>query len=457
MADNEDYKPLGVNLSTVGRFGAGGALTGASVASALTFVKLIRDMNEAKKERTAVDEHTLTLTLPPKEARIKEDKDVKVKIDKSKATEKPATTPKQIRSTDGKYNIKTANWQTMASSLLAMGAGGGLGFALVNKAYEHKKERQLQLQLSGAKQEYLDKLVGPGAKVASAPGDASFSYMDYPMGLGALALLLGGGSTAWLTKKILDEYNREPKSDYRPVRQPKIQRIVFKTDGEEPVKTAGFDKDDTECLDAALAVYLDLCSGSPDVLGHEKCAAAMIPLKVTPADLYKMAADDYEQLMGFLHNNPELRTVLKRLAMDRHPVLKYLKPAVNLPVIRGMGDDQLYDGVRRAVGPQHEIFDNVKAETRGNMKTADIASTLGGLMAGSVGASAANLAFENKRKPSGKLQRPEATPAENQADIQRMVDGISLKAEDPQAAAFAETNKDKIKKVLRILAEEGRI
>jgi hypothetical protein len=457
MADN-DNKPLGINLSTVGRFGAGGALTGAGLASALTFVKMLRDLSEEQKARHAIDEHTLTLTLPAKEsaAKKKDEKDPKVKMDKSKAVEKPATTPKQIRSTDGKYNIKTANWQTMASSLLAMGAGGGLGFALVNKVYEHKKQRELERKLEGAKHEYMDMLAGPSTKLASEKGESTFSYMDYPLGLGALALLLGGGSTAWLTKKILDEYNKEPESQYKPVRQPKIQRIVFNTEGEQPAKVASAEPDTL----AALCIYLDICSGSPDILGHEKCAEVMEQLGTTPEEMYKMAVSDYEKLQAYLHNNPEFRTVLKRLAMDRHPILKYLKGAVDWPIVGKHGDDKLYDTVRRAVGPEHEMFDAVKNEaaaTRAMPKRAGVPDVIGGMLAGSAGATGAQLAFENKRKSKQEPAVQHQSPEEREAEIQDMVDHIDLKAEDRPAAEFAENNKDKIKGVLLMLAEEGKI
>ena len=513
MPDKEEFRPFNMNLSTVGRFGGAGLLGGSSAAAALVLIKMLKDMNDDHKKNDETDDNTIVLTLPAKKAeddcscgadlaqvqgavvppghdikpvksKVKaenrsmvKDKKPKVRKEHEHVQHKAATTPTQIRSHNGVYSVKTANWQTLAASLAALGLGGGMGFSLVNKIYEKRREKELEGQLSAAKQEYLDTISKTGSVKAAglfggtAKGDPSFSMLDYPFGIGALALLLGGGSTAWLTKRILDQYNKDPESKYKPQSQPRIDRIVFRTEGggsggavtdgegfESLVdKTAAYDDGSRESMEAMLGVYLDICSGSSDIVGDVKCAAVMEPLGLTPSGMYKMADEDYDRLMMYFKMNPELRSTMKRLTMEKHPLLKYLKWGVNLPLIRQFTDQKLYENLERQYGPNQDLWAAVRNGQDVPIKTAmSMPGLAGGMMAGGAGATLAELAMGDRNE---RIQEPDAVESddERKARVEDMVRKIDVGAADPEAAKFVQENSDKLRNILLLLAEEGRI
>lgn len=424
-----------INLPTVGRYAAGGAIGGAGVAAALNLVQMLREASEERKKKTdpmQTDEGTIVLTIPKKRAaaqdysekgvegedagasketkdktekmpkdapkpkkesmqeqeveegktkkgedysemgvdalndnqddpaptgnkktqdRTEEHRKVKTKVKKTELVSRDfpiKQTSKQPRHYDGRYGTKCANWQTLAASVLAMGGGGAAGYALIDKLYELKRMKKKEQELNTAKSEYLDKLQLGGTKAASDPNTSTFGKLDYPLGMAALALLLGSGTTAFLTKRVLDEYNKEPeiKAD------PKVKRIVFKSAEDKTEDIT--DEKTAETVSAMLGIYMDICSGSPDVVGDEKCAEYLEKINLTPGDIYKMAAyqDDYYSLLSTLDQNPEFRKLLQRMSMEKHPILKYMKWSVGLPGIRDIADKKLYKAVESQFGPQ---------------------------------------------------------------------------------------------------------
>lgn len=507
MADNEEhFRPFNVNLSTVGRFGGAGVLGGSSAAAALVLVKMLKDLSEERRlltEPTEEEKNTITLTLPkraeadcscgadvaapmaemlhPKQSKPahtdrSEDKKrinqkVKVKADHPRHGTKAMTTPSQIRSTDGKYNVKTANWQTLAASLLALGAGGTLGYTLVNKVYDMKKKRELQAKVDAAKQEYMDQLEGAtkhaGLLGGGREGDPSFSLLDYPGGLAAVALLLGGGSTAWVTKKILDEYNKDPENKYKPLHTPHIDRIVFKTEGtgqlpsmeraEEENKNASAQ----DTMEAALGIYLDIMSGKADVLGDIKCAEAFTALGITPGQMYKMASEEYDQLLMTLKTNPQLASLVKKLVMEKHPILKYFKWTSDLPGVKQYGDAKMYGALDRSFGPTSDIWDSARKGTLeqkyGSVKNSSVPMMIGNATAGTTGGLLAALAFEKSKEPGQPVEVPQETAEEQHAKVEQIVKNIQLGAKDPKALAFVQQNSEKIRNILLLLAQEGKI
>lgn len=516
MADDKDFRPFGVNLSTAGRFGGAGILGGSSAAAALVLVKLLKDLSDERKALTEVPEeekNTIMLTLPkraqaveplehelaaavaptkprktPNSDRSEDNKrtnqSVKVRADHPRQGTKAMTTPKQIRSTDGKYNVKTANWQTLATSLLALGAGGSLGYNLVNKVYDIKRQRELEGKLTSAKQEYLD-MLGSTSKMGAVKaaglfggtrkGDPSFSWMDYPGGLAAVALLLGGGSTAWLTKKLLDEYNKDPENKFKPTPAPHIDRIVFRSadaddaQAELPsMRIASGEKDASaqDVMEASLGIYLDLMSGKADILGDVKCGAELIAAGTDPEGMYKMASEDYDRLVMYLKENPGLRSTVKRLAMEKHPILKYFKWTTDLPLIKAYGDSKLYGKLDRNFGPTSDVWGSIrKGETpemmeskNGSVKAGSIPGLLGGTIAGTGGSIAAQMAFDKSRRREPLEAAPAAlTPEEQKAKVEQIVQNIQLGAKDPKALAYVQQNGEKIRNILLILAQEGKI
>lgn len=255
-------------------------------------------------------------------------------------------------------SVKQANWQTFAAAMLAAGGGGTAGYALVNRIFARKREKELEKELLGAKQEYLDMLSKNGAALEKTAADRhegsrTFGFLDYPIGMAALLYMLGAGGTAWLTKRILDHYSTQGATPDENA-APDIKRIMFSTE-----KTASDDSEARDVMEAAVGVYLDLCSGRADIIGDMACKQAML---IEPSELYKMASEDYDKLVMYLKSNPQLRSTIKRLAMEKHPLLKHLKMMANWPLIGGMGDKKLFDELRRRFGPESEIFDKVRAE-----------------------------------------------------------------------------------------------
>lgn len=494
MADQEEFRPFGVNLSTAGRFAGAGVLGGASAGAALVLVKMLRDLSkehQALSEPSEEERNTITLTLPKRASSDKSednsrlDEKVKRKPAMSKSGTKAATTPSQIRNYNGEYSVKTANWQTLAASLMALGAGGSLGFNLVNKVYDIKKKRELDSQLGTAKQEYMDMLSNTvkdgdvkAAGIFSSDGrrgGSSFSLMDYPMGLGVLALLMGSGSTAWLTKKVLDEYNKDPENKYKPQQGAHIDRIVFQSEdgGKLPSMQRAEDqavqvKDASaqDCMEASLAVYLDLMSGKADVLGDIKTAAALITTGHMPEDLYKMASEDYDKLVMFFKQNPELRSVVKKVVMEKHPMLRHFKWMSDMPMVSSYGDKKLYEKLDQGYGPDSNIFDALKARTpavqlgdkMAAVKSAGLPGVLGSA-SGTTGGMMAGMALDRVLTKEPQAAEPEVklSPEDQQAKVDAIVKNIQLGAKDPRALAFVQQNSEKIRNILLILAQEGKI
>ena len=489
----DDFKPLGINLATTGRFAGAGLMGGSSAAAALLFVKMLKDMSDYKARREqagADDDNTLTLTLPKRAgadcsagadmattgAECPPAKDVKKKkhatdehgvpkklhTEQTRSKETAATTPGQIRTMHtGQYSdgvTKRANWQTLAASLLALGGGGTLGFALVNKVYDKRREKELEGELTTAKQEYLNQL-GSASGVKEAQ-DKSFSTMDYPLGLAALMFLMGTGGTAWMTKKFLDEYNKTPANTFKPVQRPHVDRILFQTEGAAngESKQASAPDDSRECFDAALGVYLDMCSGSADVLGDPKCASVMA--KADMEEMYKMANEDFDNLMMFLRTNPELAKTVRNVSMDQHPILKYFKWAAGLPGLNRFADMKVREGLNANFGPEAQIMNQVK-------RSAMLPIMLGNTVAGSAGGLAASM-LNTAKAESDKSQQDQdqavaqaepsqETKEERDARINAMIANIQVGAGDPDAAEFVQENGDKLRNILIMLAEEGKI
>lgn len=471
---NNSELPLNIDPQTVSRFGIGGVLAGGSAASALALLHMIRQMNAKRREReesSSTGPGTIVLTLPNKSAADKtlaEGIDSKkspkatsdgngkdrsehtIKNVKNMATagkkvskDKPVcrtvgSNGKQLRYTDGQFGLKTANWPTLTASLLAAGGGGALGYHLVNKLYEVKRLKAQEKELEQAREEYLDMLGKQSSspfndqfsageeKVANREGKRSFRAVDYPLGLMALATILGAGGTAYLTKKVLDQYNPDEKLEAPP----SVSKVVFRT---APSKQASADDPEARSLfEASLGVYLDVCSGEGRVLGTDKIASAAKEAGTSVAQLYKQAGESYDSLIATLEHNPELRTLIQRSAMEQHPVAKYFKWSAKLPIIRGMLDKRLYQGVENSIlGPKQASV---------------LAPDLSSIVSSFYGSELAERAGPKE----------EVNPSEEEEDADKL-ERMQLVADDPNAAAFLEKNKKVIAQVLEQLAARNRV
>jgi len=346
----------------------------------------------------------------------------------------------QLRHPDGKYGMKTqtkkGNWQTLTASMLAGGAGGALGYRLVDKIYEIKRVKDKEHQLRTAKKEYLDQLQGSGAIKDAAEGHRTFNTLDYPLGLGMLALLLGGGATAYLTKKVLDQqFNGDAAGAPKP---PQLRKIVFRAGGEAQKAASAEDSELAHDLfKAALPIYLDICSGEPGVLGDEKVAACLDKCDLEPQDLYKMAASDYNRLLATLEGNPELRRTMQRAAMERHPLLRYFQWAVGLPGLSHIADRKLYENVAHSLGPVPTIKQSFGPD-------------IGQIMSSFYGS-------ELAERAGGKKEEVEEEEKEDPDRAGKLLSQLQIVGEGPDATQFIDNNQDVIKKLLAQLANTGRI
>lgn len=494
-----DELPFNIDPNTVTRFGVGGALTGAGIASALSLAHLIRQARKNRNRELSqeTDENTIVLTLP-KRAFAPGDEEEGVQYDKMPVAEEDAngtdrsentvenpkgmaTSPKagkkqtkgkkvkadyprlctmesrknQLRYTDGRFGMKTANWPTLTASLLAAGGGGVLGYQLVNKIYQARRIKAREKELETAREEYLDMLKGASPlsdlfmlgeeKQAQSERKNTFSTVDYPMGLFALASLLGAGGTAYLTKKILDQYN----PDMETPEDPKLQRIVFRTEGADKV-ASDEGRVVQASFEASLGVYLDIVEGEQRVLADADVVKAAADADVTTAELYKLAGSDYERLMATLEANPDLRNLMQRATMEHHPILKYFKWSAKLPGIRGMLDKKLYQNVHDSVTLQPH-----PAELEMQKKTAAIlpAPDISAIMSSFYGSELAEKTKTKADREKGK----ETAEAEQAANPDNKLKGMQLVADDEDALAFIQANKDQIIAALQSMSGSGQL
>ena len=473
---------MNINMPTVARYGLGGLGLGAGTAATLSLIHMLKNLNDKRNKDEETDDNTIVLTLPkrasdlseagigsqtvtaktkgndPRQIGVKDTSTMttegsKVKSDKS-VTKSMESTKGQLRQPSGEYGMKIqkrAAWPTLTASLLAGGIGSVAGYKLVDKIYEVRRMKKKQLELDSAKEEYLDMLQKASSDFEKSAGD--FNIWDYPAGIGALALLLGSGGTAYVTKKVLDEHTRTPDA----AGPAKVKRIVFrsapsqgmndKVDTEEEASTEeafGEDRglkaasvqegeDNKETFKAALGVMLDVCGSKYDILKTAAVQEGMEEAGVTAGQLYKMAGDDYNNLMATLQANPKLRNLITRATMDKHPLLKYFKWTSGLPGISGYADKKIYEGVTDQFGPKVAAW-----------KEAGLLDMLGSISASTIGSSIAD------KKETERKTKEVAAPAVPEQEVE-------VEAADPAAAAFVLKNQTKIREAIAQLQAQGKL
>ena len=543
--------PLGIKAETVARYLAGGTLAGAGSAAAINLVRLIKEMDRRRAEArqpSETDENTIVLTLPkradssmsyagpparymlpqygkdsgrgavktdgnvgfeyasdppPSKGRVSPEAGIAVPdspaqtktgtIEKNDIpiTVRPGKSSPQLRHHSRgtfDHSVKQgSNWPTLTVSMLATGAGGGIGYALVDKIYENRRLKHEQRELDSAKTDYLDLLAkkqGEAPLEKEARSDRTFSLIDLPMGVAALSLLLGSGGTAYITKKIMEEMD---KTQQPKVPKPQVKRIIFQSpqgqsDVAEPeLNEAKAAQDQSEVFDAALGIYCDILSGTPSVLGHEKVAAHYEKNGGSPADLVKLAVEDFDRLMATLRapENRDLRRLLVGAGMETHPVLRHFRWAAKMPVMEGMADRKLYNLVTQAFRPAapQPLREDVATALAGvhpeMLKQAGILTamnpSLANIMASFYGSTIANK-VEKDPTASG-TDTPEsvaAEPAANgtpvapavadpEARAREILENLEIDAADPRAAEFVTRNQAKIQRLVRRMAREGKL
>lgn len=532
--------PLGIKAETVARYLAGGTLAGAGTAAAINLVQLIKEMDRRRAEAhqpSETDEGTIVLTLPKRadtslsyagppsrfilpaygaqpagsvktdgnvgyenvseppasRGRVNPEQGMAVdasprqiktgKIEKSvPVTVKPGKARPQLRHHTGTFgnSVKQGNWPTLTLSMLAAGGGGGLGYLLVDKIYENRRLKQKQQELETARTEYLDQLSQKQSTVLEKGArEQTFNLIDLPLGVAALALILGSGGTAYFTKKILEESD---KAQLPKVPKPQVKRIIFQSPpGQSEIGEAKAAQDQSEVFDAALGIFCDIVSGEPRVLGHEKVAAHYAKHGGDPADLVKLAVSDFDKLLATLQapENRPLRQLLVRAGMEQHPVLKHFRWSAKLPVLEGMADRKLYELVTKAFQPgTPAAFKNAMAHVLAGvhpelLKEAGILSSLSpnlaSIMASFYGSTLAKKV--DKDEPAAPTETPEAVAGEPAAAgtpvatavadpedrARQVLEDLEVDAADPAAADFVVKNQAKIQRLLRRMAREGKL
>ena len=402
---------------------------------------------------------------------------------------------------------KEANWQTLTAALLAAGGGGLAGYTVLNKLYDKWREKKLQQEMTQAQEEYLDMLGKAGAVpafdecfdlplVKSAGRGDTFPLLDVPMGVAALGLIMGAGGTAYLTKRMLDEATKDDDlATKQRERRLKLRRIVFRTDpvngstGQLPVDTPV----GTDVLKAATAVFMDIGSGEPTVLGHAKVAKVLDARGITAGTLYKEAGSAFDALIMRLTQDEDLRAALRDAAAESHPALHWVpRPIRNvLPGVNRKIDAAVLAGITQGLGPgsagRRHRLERLAALTEdplslwggrapvkagpgfvnqtqadalrskyaaAQVKTATLMDSLLGNMLGTAPMAAAQLATQVDTAKRKRAVEPEA-PQED--DAARMLAQLELIGADPRASEFIRRNRTQIYDLLTQMAARGEL
>lgn len=323
---------LDVNGPAVAKSLVGGTLVGAGAMSAIELVRLLvaqqRDA-AAAKDPTQTDKNTIVLTLPSKQAQATvnstrsrlERFGAKAKITSPISKSVGPASKSQCRRLDGTMGktAATTGWPTQTASVLAALGGGVGGAMLIDKVYAMARERKLRAELEAAQNEYVNLLSGqpktaetielldmfdlrdPSTKAAAA---SDIGLLNYPISFMTLLTLLGSGSTAYLTKRVLDEKLRDSENVGMDI--PKINRIVLKTqDGQAqdvPEKVAM----------AAVVLAVQARKGELGPLGDSDIKLACAGHGIRPESLLKQAQEDVSGLVNNVAKNyPDLMSLLQ--------------------------------------------------------------------------------------------------------------------------------------------------
>ncbi len=495
MADNI----FDINTDTMLRYGVGGLAGGASIGLILNLMREFKDKKKEHEQKEDENDNVFTVTLPadaPEEVEEIEEvlpellegltdeeleyfpglgkesflkvkgKDIKPTKETEKVTLKKMKAPTgqldsadtkstktskgscamsakmngQSRHYDGQFG-KSANWETLAASILALTGAGYAGLKGVDAIFDSKRQGELEDELDEARMEYQAKLQDALGKTAGAGSD-TFRWGDYPIALSALALLVGGGSTAYLTKKVMDSINKEPKSDFDRPKGPEIKRIVFKTKEASALSP----RDTADLGIAMLGVYTDAFTKSADVISDHEVASKLANKGWTPKSIYKAAYanEEFDRLQVMLAQNPDIRNAMKRATMDKHPILKYLKWGADLPFVTSITDAKLYDSISEQMGPAYDSKQLLE-EMRPKLAMAKCAAIMGvaPLVTSAIGSAIANEVDESMEERISEQQKEEQGSE------------ISIDGLDPAAEEYIREHRDEIEAILKAIDDEA--
>jgi len=427
------------------RYGLGGALAGGSAAGLLSLVQALRESRRAEQEEET-DENTIVLRLPPKTA---------------------ADTTKE------------ANWQTLTAALLAGGAGAAGGYTLVDKLVQDRRQAALDEELEAAKQEYLDMLMNPKTAFAQLfhlgagtepeelekTAENTFHALDYPLGLGALAFILGSGGTAYLTKQVLDEMDRS-QGNLKPQGllgkgQPRLSKLVIRSGQpdampleEEEEKLSSDQAHNQLLVGAALGVQYDVMGGEAKILNCEKVSAELTKAGSSADELYKAAANGGHWLVSLLDSLPESvsHSIQHRLANTSGAY----KSLSWIPGMKAVGRFAVKRKIRNSV-PQPSSMLNLFKGSEAVPVVEDpekLASVIGSVMTSFFGSSLAE--GQGAHSP----QTPDVTVSgegQEPPPPEEIVERLKVVAEGDQAESFVADNSAALHQTLLEMAGKGQL
>ena len=439
------------------RAGLGGAAAGTGLMSAVTLLRMINaQKRDAKDSRgaTETDKDTIVLTLP--------------KTAESYTVEKPVSRSwssllkkMQTRRMDGTIGAKVAatGWPTQTGAALAFLGGGVGGAALVDKIYAIHREMKLRRELEAAKREYLDLLAGGEPKTAAAVelfnaltpigldkaaedrAGPAFGALNYLLSVPALLSILGAGSTAYLTKKILDEKLKETESEgYEP---PRINRIVLKS-------ASGCEDLSRDEAKAAIVLAVQCHAGDPGPLSDDDVKIACARAGMTPKILMrKVAEDGIADVVSYLKaNHPQLLSSLQTkftqagtgpLAWLSRRFPGTFQNALQLPGIRGLAGGATEKALTRVLDPRIKV-----AKVQGGVGPMLAAALGGNLMEPSTEDIAKAVIEEQERAKD----RPKPTLQKGK---------IRVEGADEAAAEYLANNREQVVNLIRELARSGQL
>lgn len=422
-------KSADIAYPTVMRMGVGGAITGAGIAGLVGTIRQLRlqrrlaaQNREAAEQNKSMD-NTIVLRLP--------------------AEAKLANTP-----------------STAAAGMIAALSGGAGGYALVNALARKAVMRRMQEEEDRARQEFMDKLPGmtTPAKLAGVVGaameqcgalkraDSVFGTVDLGLGgLMALSLLASGG-TAYATKQYLDAKDEEQRRKF--MRPQKITRVMFAQEpsGDPNAKVAH------DIARGVVAAHVLVNKGIP-LHKVASVVEAAAPGGIDSATLEEwstaLASDKEAQwapvadmITSALDSNEPLRNRLIEEGMKASPTMRMFGApgrwaATNVPGLRTLAKNKLYDKIRGGFTPQVP-----KVASAGIVSASGLTNSL-------IGSVAAELLAGRGVQAAPQPQQPAAQAAEDPLP--------EVVAADPGAAQYVQANRDKIQRMLLALRNAGTL
>lgn len=462
MSKTQIKQALNVDAPVVGKAVVGGAAIGAGVMSAITLLRMLaaqkRDAKQTKLP-SETNNDTIVLTLPKTAAAVEEDCGGTKTVKEVPHTKNWGMMVKrmQMRRGDGTIGQKVAavvGWPTMTASVLGAAAGSVGGAMLIDKIYAMHRELKLKRELEQAKQEYLDMLGGGAPKTAAAAdilnvftlptlekqADAeSFGALNYPITSLMLLSLLGAGSTAYLTKKVLDEKLKETQD--KGFEPPKLNRIIL--------KSASHDIElDDDSIKAAIVLAVQSHLGEPGPLLDDDVKLALAKAGTSPHLMLKTAQESgIANLIDFMQtNHPDVLSALQTKLTGSQPgPLGWFarqfpgayKNILSLPGVRGLAANKTVSTLSNVLDPTVKMG----AAPIGTM----LAAAIGGDIMGPETSDVASAVVDEQERRQRAQQR-------------RLVPGsLRVEAADSKALEYLLQNKEKVLQLVQTLAAAGKL